>query len=34
MTAWIEKGGKDMPPMKDVLTPADLRALISYLKTL
>jgi mono/diheme cytochrome c family protein len=34
MTAWIEKGGKDMPPMKGVLTPADLRALISYLRTL
>ena len=34
MAGWIEKGGKDMPGLKDVLKPADIRALISYLKTL
>jgi len=34
MTAWIEKGGKDMPGLKDVLTPAEIRTLINYLKTL
>ena len=33
MAGWIEKGGKDMPGLKDVLKPADIRALISYLKT-
>ena len=34
MTGWIEKGGKDMPGLKDTLKPADIRALVSYLKTL
>jgi mono/diheme cytochrome c family protein len=34
MTAWIEKGGKDMPPLKDVLKPEEIRALVSYLRTL
>ena len=34
MTGWIEKGGKDMPGLKDVLKPAEIRELIGYLKTL
>ena len=34
MIRWIENGGKDMPPMKDVLKPDEIRALVSYLKTL
>ena len=34
MVGWIEKGGKDMPGLKDVLKPAEIRTLISYLKTL
>ena len=34
MTAWIEKGGKDMPGFKDVLKPGETRALIAYLRTL
>ncbi|HEX9759661.1 MAG TPA: c-type cytochrome [Candidatus Acidoferrales bacterium] len=34
MAGWIEKGGKDMPGLKDVLKPAEIRTLIRYLKTL
>jgi cytochrome c len=34
MTAWIQDGGKDMPPMKDTLQPDEIRALVAYLKTL
>jgi len=34
MAVWIEKGGKDMPGLKDVLKPAEIRTLINYLKTL
>lgn len=34
MAGWIEKGGKDMPGLKDTLKPAEIRTLISYLKTL
>ena len=34
MTVWIEKGGKDMPGLKVVLQPADIRALIRYLQTI
>jgi cytochrome c len=34
MTAWIREGGKDMPPMKDTLQPAEIRALVASLKTL
>lgn len=34
MTRWIENGGKDMPPMKDALQPDEIRALLSYLRTL
>ena len=34
MTAWIEQGGQDMPPMKDTLKPEEIRALVSYLRTL
>ena len=34
MTRWIEGGGEDMPPMKDELSPAEIRALIAYLRTL
>ncbi len=31
---WIEKGGKDMPPFKETLSPEQIRDLIVYLKTL
>ena len=34
MRAWIESGGKDMPPFRDVLTSAQIADLIAYLKTL
>ena len=34
MTAWIEKGGKDMPGLKDTLKPEEIRALVSYMRTL
>jgi mono/diheme cytochrome c family protein len=34
MARWIENGGKDMPPMKDELKPDEIRALVSYLRTL
>ncbi len=34
MMRWIEQGGKDMPPMKEKLTGEELRALVSYLKTI
>lgn len=34
LTRWIEDGGKDMPGFKETLTPEQVRALISYLKTL
>jgi mono/diheme cytochrome c family protein len=34
VTRWIEAGGKDMPGFKESLKPEQLRALISYLKTL
>jgi mono/diheme cytochrome c family protein len=34
LAGWIDKGGKDMPGLKDVLKPAEIRTLISYLKTL
>jgi mono/diheme cytochrome c family protein len=34
VTRWIEAGGKDMPGFKETLKPEQLRALISYLKTL
>jgi mono/diheme cytochrome c family protein len=34
MIRWIENGGKDMPPMKDTLKPGEIRALVSYLRTL
>jgi len=34
MAAWIEKGGKDMPGLKDTLKPAEIRTLINYLKTI
>jgi mono/diheme cytochrome c family protein len=34
LAAWIEIGGKDMPGLKEVLKPAEIRTLISYLKTL
>ncbi len=32
--AWIEKGGKNMPGLKDSLNAEQLRELIAYLKTL
>ncbi len=31
---WIEKGGKNMPPFKEVLKPAEIRDVLAYLKTL
>jgi len=34
MIRWIENVGKDMPPMKDVLKPDEVRALVAYLGTL
>ncbi len=34
VTRWIEAGGKDMPGFKESLKPEQLRALISYLKSL
>jgi cytochrome c len=34
MIARVEKGGEDMPGLKDPLKPEEIRALIAYLKTL
>jgi mono/diheme cytochrome c family protein len=34
LTQWIEAGGKNMPGFKNTITPEQVRALISYLKTL
>lgn len=34
LRAWIEKGGKDMPPFKETLTPQHIRDVIAYVKTL
>ncbi len=34
LRAWIEKGGKDMPPFKETLTPEQIRDVIAYVKTL
>lgn len=34
LRAWIEKGGKTMPPFKDTLSAAQMRDVIVYLKTL
>jgi len=34
LRAWIEKGGKDMPPFKETLTPQQIRDVIAYVKTL
>jgi len=34
VTHWIESGGKNMPGFKDALKPAQIHALIAYLKTL
>jgi len=31
---WIEAGGKDMPGFKESVKPEQIRALISYIKTL
>ena len=31
---WIEKGGKDMPGYRDVLKAEQIRALVTYLKSL
>ncbi len=33
LTAWIEKGGKDMPGFKDSLTASEIRDLVAYIKT-
>jgi len=34
LRAWIEDGGKDMPPFKSTLKPAQILDLIAFLKTL
>jgi mono/diheme cytochrome c family protein len=34
LTRWIEGGGKDMPGFKETMKPEQIRALISYIKTL
>ena len=34
LAKWIEEGGKDMPGFKETLKPGQVRALISYIKTL
>ena len=34
LTRWIEAGGKDMPGFKETMRPEQIRALISYIKTL
>jgi len=34
LTKWIEEGGKNMPGLKETITPEQVRALISYLRTL
>ena len=34
MREWIEKGGRQMPPFKDVLSPREIANLIAYLRTL
>jgi mono/diheme cytochrome c family protein len=34
LAKWIEVGGKDMPGFKETLKPEQVRALISYIKTL
>jgi cytochrome c len=34
LSRWIEAGGKDMPGFKETITPEQVRALISYIKTL
>ena len=34
LRAWIEKGGKDMPPFKETLTPEQIRDVMVYVKTL
>ena len=34
LRAWIEKGGKNMPPFKETLTPEQIRDVVAFLKTL
>ena len=34
LAKWIEEGGRDMPGFKETLKPGQVRALISYIKTL
>ena len=34
LAKWIEAGGKDMPGFKEALKAEQVRALISYIKTL
>jgi mono/diheme cytochrome c family protein len=34
LTKWIEAGGKDMPGFKETMKPEQIRALVSYIKTL
>jgi len=34
LAGWIENGGKDMPGFKDIVKTEQVRALISYIKTL
>ena len=34
VTQWIEEGGKDMPGFADALKPAQIRALLAYMRSL
>lgn len=34
LQSWIEKGGKNMPGFKEVLSAGEIRDLVAYLKTL
>jgi cytochrome c len=34
LTTWIETGDSLMPPMKDVLEPAQIKDVVAYVKTL
>ena len=34
VTQWIEEGGKDMPGFVDALKPAQIRALLAYMRSL
>jgi mono/diheme cytochrome c family protein len=34
LSKWIEDGGKNMPGFKEAMKPEQVRALVSYIKTL